>query len=199
MFLEDSDRHTYLSTLRDYADRFGLEVWAYCLMTNHVHLLVMPRYATAPALAIGVSHRLHSRRVNARHGWLGHLWANRYFSTVLDEHHLWCAVRYVELNPVRAGLVARAEDYRWSSARAHTGGWPDPLLSAARPFPGVIQDWSSWLAEGTDPAAEALLREASRTGRPCGSATFVASAELALGRILRARPAGRKMKGQVTH
>jgi putative transposase len=89
VFFDDSDRQTYLSILRDYSDRFGLEVWAYCLMTNHVHLLVLPRFATAPAMAIGVSHRLHSRRVNARNGWLGHLWANRYFSTVLDEHHLW--------------------------------------------------------------------------------------------------------------
>jgi len=192
VFFDDSDRRVYLSILRDYADRFGLEVWAYCLMTNHVHLLVVPRTETAAALAIGVSHRIHSRRVNTRNGWLGHLWANRYFSTVLDEHHLWCAVRYIELNPLRGGLVARAEDYRWSSARAHVDGLADPLLSNPRPFPGTVRDWSSWLAEGTDPAAEALLRQTSRTGRPCGSASFVAGAELELGRILRALPTGRR-------
>jgi len=129
---------------------------------------------------------------------LGHLWANRYFSTALDEHHLWCAVRYIELNPMRGGLVTRAEDFPWSSARAHANLWVDPLLSPSRPFPGSVRDWSSWLAQGRDPAAEALLRETSRTGRPCGSAAFVERAERELGRILKVQPSGRKMKGQVT-
>ena len=185
VFFDDSDRRTYLLILRDYADRFGLEVWAYCLMTNHVHLLVLPRFATAPALAIGVSHRIHSRRVNSRNGWLGHLWANRYYSTVLDERHLWSAVRYVERNPVRAGLVRRAEDYPWSSAAAHCDLRFNPILAPTRPFPGVMERWSEWLRDDYEDAGDIeALRRNSRTGRPTGSAAFVAGLELVLQRTL---------------
>jgi putative transposase len=185
VFADDFDRTCYLQTVGRYAARFGLELWAYCLMTNHVHWIVQPRERSSLARTIASSHREHAVAVNRRGGWRGHLWANRHFSTVLDERHLWSAVRYVERNPVRAGLVRRAEDYPWSSAAAHCERRFDPILAPTRPFPGVMERWADWLRDDYEDAGEIdALRRNSRTGRPTGSAAFVAGLELELQRTL---------------
>ena len=105
IFVDDNDRVLYVGLMRDYAAKAGLGVRAWCLMSNHVHFVVVPEREGSLARGIGLAHRRFAAWQNARHGWLGHLWANRYFSTPLDETHLWRAVRYVERNPVRAGLV----------------------------------------------------------------------------------------------
>jgi putative transposase len=161
-------------------------------MANHIHLLVVPHHKESVAKVIAGVHRSHSERVNRRLDRTGHLWQNRYFSTALDEHHLWAAVRYIERNPVRAGIVGRAEDYRWSSARAHCGISFDPHLSPASPFPGRVSNWREWLAEADrEEAAVAALRENSRTGWPTGTTDFVAGLEVKLGRSLTRRPPGR--------
>lgn len=197
VFFDDWDRLAYLETLSEYSARFGLDVWGYCLMNNHVHLLVCPRQRKSLARAIGNAHRQHAERINRRHGWCGHLWQARYFSTLLDERHLWCAVRYIELNPVRAGLARRAEEYRWSSARAHCAGEGDFELSPSRPFPGVVGNWSDWLSGVTDSAAEAVLRANSRSGRPTGSREFVAQVEATLGRCLTPARPGRPLRNEL--
>jgi len=185
VFADDFDRASYLQTVDRYAARFGLELWAYCLMTNHVHWIVLPRERTSLAKTIAASHRAHATQFNRRGGWRGHLWANRYFSTVLDERHLWSAVRYVERNPVRAGLVRRAEDYPWSSAPAHCERRFDAILAPTRPFPGVMERWAEWLRDEHEDAGEIeTLRRNSRTGRPTGSAGFVAGLEHELQRKL---------------
>ena len=182
VFFGDETRHDYLALLRRYARRCGLEIWAYCLMPNHVHLIVVGRSKDSLARAIGNAHREHSRRINRAREWTGHLWANRFYSTALDESHLWNAVRYVESNPSRAGLVACATDYRWSSARAHAGLHHDPLLAAGRPFPGSIACWATWLDDGPNwPEYDALRRNTS-TGRPSGCPEFVLRLERQLGR-----------------
>ncbi len=159
IFKDEEDYRRYKSWLEEYSRKEGLRIWAYCLMTNHVHLLVVPRRKKAMDLAIGRTHMRHARRVNREQGWSGHLWANRFYSTILDETHLWAAVRYIERNPVRAGLVKRAERYGWSSARCHAKGVADTLLSARRPFREAqgIADWSAWLAEGGDVPCRALV------------------------------------------
>ena len=115
-----------------------MAVWAYCLMDNHVHVLAVGLEKHSIPRALGNAHREHSCRINMERSVTGHLWANRYFSTALDEPHLWAAVRYVELNPVRANIVTDPTDYRWSSARAHAGLVKDGLLDPERPFPGPI-------------------------------------------------------------
>jgi putative transposase len=196
VFLAPDDRRRYLAWLGEYARRFDLAIWAYCLMTNHVHLLVVPGRADSLALAVGRTHRRHARAVNAAHGWSGHLWANRFYSAPLDEPHLWAAVRYVETNPVRAGLVERAEDYTWSSAPAHAAGRADPLLAEGRPFTDRrhVADWRAWLAEGADADTVERLRTATRTGRPCGAEAFVAHLERLTERILAPLARGRKKK-----
>jgi putative transposase len=95
-------------------------------MTNHIHLVAIPALDDSLAKAVGLAHRRYSRFINKERVWTGHIWANRYFSTPLDEPHALAAIKYIELNPVRAGLVSRAEDYSWSSARSHAFGIPGP-------------------------------------------------------------------------
>lgn len=194
LFFEEVDRDVYRGLLAEAADRAGLELWAYCLMTNHVHLLAMPRRRESLARAIGLAHRRFAQWQNTRRRWSGHLWTNRFFSTPLDEPHLWAAVRHVERNPVRAGLVARAEEWPWSSARAHVVGSADRLLAIDRPFPGEVGDWSDWLTAGEDAQQTERLRRMTRTGRPCGDAAFGARLSAVLGRSLAPRRAGRKPK-----
>ena len=198
VFFTPEDRVRYRQWLREYADLHGLEIWAYCLMTNHVHFIATPRRPDSLAQAIGRAHMRHARRVNRQQGWTGHLWANRFYTTALDEEHLWTAVKYVELNPVRAGLVERAEQYPWSSARAHVTNTSDPLLSANRPFPDAerVGDWGAWLASGLDEAQEKLIRGNTYTGRPTGEASFVERLEKLLGRLLRPQKRGRKPRGE---
>lgn len=192
VFFRPQDRQTYKQWLGEYAKRYGLEVWAYCLMTNHVHLLVVAHASDSLATAIGRTHGRFAQWQNKHNDWSGHLWANRFYSTPLDDQHLWAAVKYVELNPVRAGMVDRAEDYPWSSARCHARNRFDELLAPSRPFPGKIESWSEWLA--TEPRRQEIeaLRKNTSTGRPTGSDDFVARLEASLARVLRPQKRGRK-------
>jgi len=194
VFSSDVDRGHYQEELREAAGRHGMEIWAYCWMSNHVHLVAVPQAADSLARAIGRAHGRYSRWFNVQRKWTGHLWANRFFSCPLDGLHLWTAVRYVELNPVRAGLVMRAEDYPWSSARAHAWEEEDPLLSPSQPFPGAVKDWVDWLAAGLREDEINDLRIHTRTGRPLGSPGFLDHLEGVLNRILRPQKAGRKRK-----
>ena len=129
------------------------------------------------------------------YGQGGHLWQGRFYSTALDESHLWAAARYVERNPVRAGLVKRAEDYAWSSAAAHCGRRSDPVLGSDWPPAGVVADWSAWLAIEQEPQEIKTIRERTMTGRPCGHTPFLERLETILGRALKPKKPGRKRKG----
>ncbi len=117
---------------------------------------------------------------NSRTALSGHVWQGRFYSCPLDDAHVWAAVRYVERNPVKAGLVEHAEAYRWSSAAAHCGVRSDTLLSAEFPPPGVIEDWSAWLAQPEDEELVARIRKETTTGRPCGDAAFLDQIEAQL-------------------
>jgi len=184
IFFCDADREAYLRWLAAYSRANDLEVWAWCLMSNHVHLLVVPGREDSLARAVGLTHRRHAQAMNIAYRWTGHLWEHRFFSTALDDAHLWAAVRYIEQNPVRAGLAVRAEDWPWSSARTHALAEPDPLLAPGRPFPApeIVGDWSAWLAEALPEETVERLRRQTRTGRPCGDPGFVARLEAVLGR-----------------
>lgn len=191
VFLARDDYLRYLHLLQEEATRFNVQVWAYCLMPNHVHLIVVTKEPRALASTIRQAHGRYAQWTNARQGWSGHLWAQRFFSTPMDERHLWAAVRYVELNPVRGGLARQAEDYPWSSARAHHRKYVDPLLDPARPFPGTVPDWATWLAEGLEDVAAEAIRSRTTAGLPLGDASFVAALERELGRRLSGPPRGR--------
>jgi REP-associated tyrosine transposase len=128
-FFCPDDYLLYIALLAEWCGRCGVEVWAYCLMPNHVHLIAVPGSPDALRRAIGEAHRRYTADINRREGWRGHLWQGRFASYVMDDRYTLAAARYVELNPVRAGLVARAEDYLWSSARAHLLGRNDCLVN----------------------------------------------------------------------
>ena len=196
VFFTPQDRDIYCSLLREYSNRHSLEIIAYCLMTNHIHLVAIPMFDYSLAKAVGLGHRRYSRFINSQRGWTGHLWANRYFSTALDEPHTLACIKYVEVNPVRAGLVSRAEDYPWSSARSHVYGIPDPLISVDSGIirANGIESWSVWLSEGLDEASIRTIRRNTNTGWPTGSKEFVKRLEGRLGRRLTRQIPGRKRK-----
>jgi putative transposase len=184
-FFGDADYRAYLDLLAAWCGRFGAEIWAYCLMPNHVHLVAVPAAEDSLRRALGEAHRRYTRAINARQGWVGHLWQARFSSCALDAAHLLAAARYVELNPVRARLVARADDWLWSSARAHLAGRDDRVAKVAPLLEAVGGDWAAFLGVPGGEGERDALRRHARTGRPLGNARFVAAMEERLGRRLR--------------
>lgn len=194
LFRSDPHRLRYLDLLRRECDRHRLEIWSYCLMPNHVHAIVVPREPTSLARAIGRAHCAFAQWINRTTARTGHLWENRYFSCPLDESHLWAAVRYVERNPLRAGLVDSSVDYPWSSARCHGLGRADSLLAPSRPFTPASAGWAEWLDCLLEEPAIEELRRRTRTGRPLGSESFVRDLEDRLNRTLDTARRGRKLR-----
>ena len=177
--------------MAEWCREYKVDVWAYCLMPNHVHMIVVPETEDGLRRAIGEAHRRYTRYINFREGWRGHLWQGRFSSFPMDERYLLAAVRYVELNPVRAGLSEKAEDYKWSSARSHISGKDDELIKAS-PLIEIIKDWQTFLFMGiTDKKAEDIRRH-EHTGRPLGSDSFMEELEKTLNRVLRRRKPGPK-------
>jgi putative transposase len=193
VFIECADADSYLGLLRDYSQRYSVDVAAYCLMPNHVHLVLVPSTPDGLHLMLKSVHGRYARRFNRIKDRVGHLWQNRFFSSPLDASYFLNAVRYVELNPVRARLVARAEDYGWSSAAAHCGLRNDRLVGF-RPrsvhFQG-IEDWSGWLAGGLEVESAEVLRRNAHQNMPCGSTGFVDDLERLAGRELKPKGRGR--------
>ena len=194
VFFEPGDHETYLRLLGDYASRHEIKVIAYCLMPNHVHLVVIPSTARGLHLALKAIHGQYAQRINRVHELKGHLWQGRFFSSALDTNYFRNAVRYVELNPLQAGLVSKAEEYRWSSAAAHCGLRHDPLVDGRPPAIAFsdIANWSVWLSAGLSQVASELLDRNVRKNLPCGSESFVENLERISGRHLRHKPAGRR-------
>jgi len=194
VFFSDKDRREYLRLMAEQAARHGLQVLSYCLMTNHVHLVVVPSSREALAGGIGEAHKRYTRYVNFRQGVRGYLFQGRFYSCALDEPHLVAAVRYVERNPVRAGLARNAWDYAWSSAAYHVGeAQRDPLVAGRGLYQLVgADDWRDLL--NSDPAEAAAVRRATGTGRPCGAEGFMKLAEKITGRLLHPLKPGRPPK-----
>jgi putative transposase len=189
IFPKDQDRSLYLSLLVEQARRFQIAFLAYCLMPNHVHLIAVPDTEGALARAIGEAHRRYTLAVNQREGKRGYLFQGRFFSCPMDEQHLLAALRYVERNPVRAGLVMEPWDYPWSSAAFRVGlRDSDPIVTDREPL-GIQTHWKEFLRQ--DPPEIDALRKGTRTGRPCGNESFVRQAEVFTGRRLHPLPAGR--------
>jgi putative transposase len=191
VFFEARDYRAYLALVAAACERESVRCLAWCLMPNHLHLILMPAAPEGLRRALGEAHRRYSRRVNEAHDWTGYLFQGRFASFVMDPAHLMVAVRYVELNPVRAGLASRARDWPWSSARAHIAGRGDGLTDLAG-LAGAVRNWSAMLERGLeagDDMADAAIEAHSRTGRPWGDDSFLARLEAATGRkLLRRRP-----------
>ena len=191
-FFGDEDYRLYISLMAQWCEKCGVEIFAYCLMPNHVHLIAVPESEESLKQAIGEAHRRYTRAVNFREGWRGHLWQGRFASYIMDFYHLLTAVRYVERNPVKAGLVSQPGQWPWSSAAAHIAGRDDALVRVAPMLETVREDWSAYLAAPVDDSEVETLRRHERTGRPLGSESFVAHLETMLGRILRSQKPGPK-------
>lgn len=180
-FFEDGDFALYLDLLADAADRARCEVWSYCLMPNHVHLVLVPSDEDGLRCTLGELHRRYTGYINARRRTTGHLWQGRFASVAMDEEHLFAALRYVALNPVRARLVERAEDWIWSSTRALIAGRDDHVVRVA-PALERIGDFAAFLGEQFDEAMTyAALRKAESIGRPVGSSAWLADMEARTG------------------
>ena len=187
VFFCGPDRQRYLEWLAEYSLRYGLRIWAYCLMTNHVHLLAVPEQRESLAQGIGRTQMQYARWINRRRGWDGHLWANRFYSCPVEASSVACVAKYIELNPVRAGLVHSPEEYPWSSARAHCSGAEDDLLAPERRLDPPSRDWATWLRTEVEDLTLKKIRTDTATGRPTGSDEFVARLEAQLDRRLSRR------------
>jgi putative transposase len=196
IFFEDGNHEIYRDLLGEQVRKAEVEVWAYCLMPNHVHLILNPRQADGLGRAVGEAHRRYTNFINARGRWTGHLFQSRFASVAMDESHLIAAVCYVSLNPVRARLVAQAENWPWSSVRAHITG-ADDGLGTVRPVLDRVPRFSELLSTTQDQDF-GDLRPAEGSGRPLGTAEFLTGLERLLGRPLARRAPGRKPTASVS-
>lgn len=189
-FFEHADYEAYISLMAKWCASYGVDIWAYCLMPNHVHLIAVPESVDSLARGIGEVHRRYTQMINFRKGWKGYLWQGRFASFPMDEAHLLAAVRYVELNPVRAKLVEKPQDYRWSSARAHLAQSDDEVVKV-KPMLDRIENWADLLASDDDELYDAV-RKHERTGRPLGNESFVDQISAFSGRDLNRHKPGPK-------
>src|SRR5579862_7231739 len=191
VFFSESDYRIYLDLLRRYSAAYELDVWAYCLMPNHVHMIVVPQQVNSMAKALGRVHAEYAKHFNLIQQSCGHVWQARYFSCPLEGAHLWRAMAYVERNPLRAGLVENTEAYRWSSAGVHLGktdaaGILD-LTAWRKAY--TAERWKDVLRTNIeDEDLAERIREATLRGRPLGGAEFIEDLEARTGRRLRPRP-----------
>ncbi len=188
-FFRDEDFRLYRALISEWCRLHRVEIWAYCLMPNHVHLIVVPPTQQSLRLAIGEAHRRYTAKVNGREGWTGCLWQGRFFSYPMDDSHLFRAVNYVEMNPVRAGLCLRPEDYYWSSARHRIKGVEDSLISSSYSDRVGMREVHRSFQLDEEELEE--IRRHARTGRPLGSTRFIKDLEKHLGRNLKLGRSGR--------
>ncbi|MBU1107572.1 MAG: transposase [Candidatus Riflebacteria bacterium] len=189
VFFSDDDYNHYLALLAEWCKKFSVEIWAYCLMPNHVHLIAVPSDQQCLQKGIAEAHRRYSRMINFRENWRGHLWQGRFASYPMDDVHLLHAARYIELNPVRAGLVKKPEDYCFSSAKAHLTGIDDVLVKTL-PLLKRISIWSDFLEVSIAADTQQKLQKHERTGRPLGSDEFISDLETITGRVLTPKKPG---------
>ena len=196
VFFEDGDYALYLDLLAEAAGQARVAIWGYCLMPNHVHIIATPSDEDGLRRTFRYVHRHYTGYINARMRVTGHLWQGRFRSVAMDEAHLVCALRYVALNPVRARLVERPEDWRWSSTAAHIAGESDRFVDVV-PALDRVGDFARFLGEEFDEALSyAALRRAESVGRPVGSTAWLADMEARTGMTLAPRKRGPAPKGK---
>lgn len=187
-FFSDKDKFIYIKLLKEQALKYHLNIWAYCLMDNHVHLITVPKYKES-FRAIAETHRRYTQIINLREGWRGFLWQGRFISSPMDEKYCYEAVKYVENNPVRIGIIKQAQNYRFSSARYHVYGFEDKLITRCF-LQDTIKDWKEYLQGEVRHCDQ--IREHIRSGRPLGSEEFLTTVEETLNRKIRKQKPGPK-------
>lgn len=196
VFEDKDDFIQYKTWLKEYSQKYSLKIWVYCLMNNHVHFVCVPLKDDSLPRTFNTLHMRYSQYFNNKKGAKGHLWQGRFFSCILDERHLYAAMRYVENNPVRAKIVKSPEEYKWSNARGYVSKDDEPILNGDCYLKKEIKDWLVFLKEKDSNQLIEDIRKNSLTGRPCGNDTFIQSIEGILGRKLKAMTRGRPQKGK---
>jgi putative transposase len=190
VFFHDEDKKFYLHLLSYHSRKENVSIWCYCLMDNHVHFIAVPQKPESLAKAVGEIHRKYTTTINIRYNWKGYLWQGRFRSYPMDQNHTYSAIRYIERNPVRSMLVKNAEDYPWSSAKAHITGSYDKVLSDFYLLK-EINDWLSYLQKKETQEEQMLIKKYAKSGLPLGSKSFILQAETITGRKLRKNKPGR--------
>jgi putative transposase len=198
VFLTEADKLLYLRLLDEYGEKFGVTFIGFCLMDNHHHLSAVPEFVTSFAKCFAEVNRRYSTIINIRESWSGNMWQGRYQSFPMDEAYLYNAVRYIERNPVRAGIVKKAWDYKWSSAWEHISGKRGSILRLADIKRYLnVPDWKAYLEQEDPPDLQAQIELHGRTGRPLGSKEFVEKLEKLTGRNLAPRPTRMKQTASI--
>jgi len=197
VFFSDEDRFFYLELLQHYSKKYNVAVLAYCLMDNHIHLVLTPETEDGLQKVLKPVHMRYAQYINKLKGWKGHLWQGRFFSSALDDVYACSTVRYVERNPVQANMVSVAEQYRWSSAAYHCGFVGSTLLTPLPQEYKVVSpdEWSGWLALAESKERIGVISRNTEKGLPCGSEDFIIRLEQLTKRTLHYRPQGRPNKG----
>ena len=193
VFEDEEDKRFYMELFTYYSKEHGLKLYAWCLMDNHVHFVVESSSATTLAKVFNTVHMRYSQYFNKKKGVRGHLWQGRFFSCPLDKCHLYEAIRYVELNPIRAGISSHLKDYIWCSAYSRLcNDKTIPLNSIKRYL--EIDNWEEYLKEAVNEEIIATFKSNTKSGRPSGDKRFVNKIEKMTGRSFKVKQVGRPKK-----
>ncbi|MDX8523874.1 transposase [Mesorhizobium sp. MSK_1335] len=192
VFFAPEDYTLYKDLLVEHCRLADVGIWGWCLMPNHVHLILTPADADGLRRALAKVHRIYAGIIHARQRKTGHFWQGRFGAVAMDEDHLLSAVRYVGLNPVRARLVERAVDWPWSSARAHLTGEPDGVTDLEPMKDRLPSTTGLFDLVEMDAAAFEALRKAESIGRPVGSEAFLGRIAEKIGKAVKPRKRGRR-------
>ncbi len=196
IFENEENRFKYLNWINEYSKKYNLTLLAYCLMNNHVHFVVIPTEEHSLAKVFSIVHMRYSQHFNKKSGSTGHLWQGRFYSCLLDELYVMAAMRYVEKNPVRARLVRKAWEWRWSSAAGHTGRSRETIeLGDINDIVDLGENgWEQYLESDEIEEEIEKIRKNTMLGRPLGTPRFIEEVEKKLGRVIRVLPRGRPRK-----
>lgn len=197
VFSDDNDRRKYLSWIQEYSHKYNLSILVYCLVPNHVHFIAIPHREDSLAKTFNTAHMRYSQYFNKRIQTTGHLWQGRFYSCVLDETHLIVAARYIERNPVRANIIEKPWQWKWSSALAHINKEEKSSLKLTDLFKIIDMSYDSWkqyIDSKEDKKELDNIRTHTLTGRPLGTMTFIEELEKRFDRRLVALPKGRPKK-----
>ena len=192
VYSDDEDRQFYLKQLQKFNDMHQIDIYSYCLMHNHIHLVAVPETKQGLSRFMHDLHGSYATYFNVKYRLSGHLWQERFYACALYNDHLWNAIRYIEQNPVRARIIRVAEQYPWSSAAAHCGLKSDVILGESFTPLHLMENWSQWLASRLSDDDLERIRSATWKGIPCASTAFLQELESLLGIPLLPHKPGRK-------
>jgi putative transposase len=199
IFFTDLDRDVYLGLLNENGAKYGVDLLTFTLMTNHVHHLMVPQKKDSLQWTLQMTHKRYAEYINAREGWTGHLWQSRFYSSPVDNDYFWVTVRYILQNPVKAGMVRHARDYRWSNAGYLCRGEINPHVTSDEKWSSLLstqRNWTEWLSTEEDPQKIAELKRSTLRDLPTGSDQFLDRLERDFGVQARAPKIGRPKVGK---